>query len=377
MPPEQYVDLLIREIRGRASEVRSGLRGQKIDTIYFGGGTPSLIEPPLILTLITELANAGLVLKAEGEFTLEIDPRTVDEARLDRYLEIGVNRFSVGAQTFNPRLLQIAGREHSADDTVKLLSLLQAKRVNYTFDLLFALPTQTLAEVRADVARALEFAPAHISTYCLTVGDHHPMAKGRAPEEEQVEMFAAIDADLEAAGVLRYEISNYARPGFESRHNHLYWTDQNYWSLGTGAHSYFNSAFAPEYDWGFRFWNEPSLPLYERSIKEMDALSKTHGVWNFGRDLPARSIERLARHQALTDFSHTALRLQVGLSANALRLKFGEAILGRVQEICEKLIDRGLLQKVGDNWRLTAAGRVVANQVFMQLTFLEEELHGL
>ena len=253
MPPEDYVQRLTREIRVRAVDVPE----RKLDTVYFGGGTPSLFEPELILAILDELAKAGFQRATHTEISLEIDPATADESRLEKYLEIGINRFSVGAQTFNERLLKIAGRKHSADDTVRLLSLLKRRQVNYSFDLLFALPTQTLEELRADVATAMNFSPSHLSAYCLTVPETHPMAIGRAPEDEQVKMFELIESELAKSGIYRYEISNFARPGFESKHNQLYWNDQPYWGLGTGAHSYFPQGSGNSGAWGMRFSNAP------------------------------------------------------------------------------------------------------------------------
>jgi oxygen-independent coproporphyrinogen-3 oxidase len=374
MPPARYVELLAKEIQVRASDVITGAKTKDLSTIYFGGGTPSLLEPSLILSILDELAKAGFRRRTSSddltdgptEMTIEIDPATVDQSRLEAYLELGFNRFSVGAQTFNSRLLQIAGRKHSAQDTVNLLTLLKRNKVNYSFDLLFALPTQTLEELRADVATALSFEPAHLSAYCLTVPENHPMAKGRAPDEEQVEMFNLIESELAKAGVLRYEISNFAKPGMESKHNLLYWTDQPYWGIGTGAHSYFPS----KEPWGLRFWNAPSIKLYEREILSLTE----HIPWEFASRLPENQKEALARHQSLTDFCHTSLRLTRGLERNALRLKFNTKVETAVAALFDELIKEGLTSPTANGWSLTAKGRVLSNTVFGRLTFLEEEL---
>lgn len=362
MPPERYVDLLKREIRERAVDVPE----RELDTLYFGGGTPSLFEPDLILSILDELAKAGFRWSNATEMTIEIDPATVDQTRLDRYLGLGMNRFSVGAQSFNSRLLNVAGRQHSAQDTVNLLSLLKRNKVNYSFDLLFALPSQTIAELHEDLAKALEFDPPHVSAYCLTVPEGHPMSKGRAPDEEQVEMFNLVETELARAGVLRYEISNFARPGAESRHNMLYWSDQGYWGIGTGAHSYFPQA-AP---WGLRFWNAPSINLYEREISS----GAERENWRFLQDLPLGQREILAKHQSLTDFCHTSLRVMRGLERNALRLKFGAAVEATVAAIFEQLVEQRLVLPTANGWRLSERGAVMSNSVFEKLTFLDHEL---
>jgi len=386
MAPANYIELLKREIQIRACDVPI----REIDTIYFGGGTPSLFEPELILTVLDELANAGFtytrnVPKTSGlgsaksvemtpiEITIEIDPATIDQSRLEKYLEIGINRFSVGAQTFSPRLLKIAGRKHTSDDTIELLTLLQQHRVNYSFDLLFGLPTQTLAELRADILAALQFNPSQLSAYLLTVPDSHPMAKNRAPDEEQVEMFNLIESELEAAGVLRYEISNFAKPGLESRHNMLYWTDQAYWGLGVSAHSYFpRSLFREPKHWGQRFWNSSSISGYEKELKEPRDGSKK--LWQFVSDLPQKQCEQLTENQSLSEFCHTSLRLSRGLSICALRLKFGESRVDLVRHALNKLEADGYLSQKDDEFFLTAHGRILANHVFAELTYLPESL---
>ena len=360
MPPERYVELLAQEISLRVGQNSLDetipIPSREISTLYFGGGTPSLFEAPLILAILKELEKAGFTLSRDVEFTIEIDPATVDQAKLDSYLKIGANRFSVGAQTFNERLLKIVGRKHTSTDTVDILSLLKRNKVNYSFDLLFALPTQTLAELKADVATALTFGPSHLSAYCLTVPESHPLSLGRAPDEEQVEMFHLIEGTLAEAGIIRYEISNFAKPGRESRHNSLYWNDEPYWGLGTGAHSYFKTG-----DWGRRFWNAPSIRLYEKQILSRSVM-------------PPEQLELLQKHQALTDFCHTSLRLTRGLDKNALRLKFGDATLVKVAAIFGGLLKRGLVKETPAGWALSAQGQLIANSVFESLTFLAGEV---
>ena len=369
--PKSYVSLLHREIQAKAPRWLGGQNEKPLDTIYFGGGTPSLLEPHLILSVIDALANAGFPRKSLAEVTIEIDPATVDGTRLDQYLAMGVNRFSVGAQTFNDRLLKIAGRKHSAQETVELLKLLRDRGVNYSFDLLFALPTQTLEELKADVVTALSFEPSHLSAYCLTVPENHPMAKGRAPDEEQTVMFDLVESRLREAGIERYEISNFAKPGFESQHNLRYWTDQPYWGLGVSSHSYMTPGQHAAAPWGTRFWNAASLQAYERSVQ---ALSDE---WDPVRDVPESDLEALKKHQALTDFCHTSLRLTRGLDENALRLRFGDEIANHTRKILEGLEKSGLVCRFQSGWKLSRDGKLLANTVFEKLTFLEGELTSL
>lgn len=370
LAPASYVDLVRKEIRSRSRGI--GSRPREVSTIYFGGGTPSLLEPSDILSILDELANEGLRPARDAEITIEIDPATCDQARLDAYRSMGINRFSVGAQTFNARLLKIAGRKHSARDTVELLDLMRRNSVNYSFDLLFALPAQTVDELREDLSRALDFDPSHLSAYCLTVPEGHKLSAGRAPEEEQVEMFDVIESTLAQNGIHRYEISNFAKPGAESRHNMLYWTDQSYWGLGLSSHSYLTRETLKELgetaEWGARFWNTRAMKSYADQL----ATEKSEG-WSFLTSLPDAQIEKLAKHQALTDFLHTGLRPLKGFEENALRLKFGDETTQIVRTRLQDLEKTKHVSKADGRWSMTRGGRLVANLVFEKLTFLEGE----
>jgi oxygen-independent coproporphyrinogen-3 oxidase len=175
MPPEKYLQILLREIRKRSSLFEP----TKLASLYFGGGTPSLIPAPFILSIISELANCGFEIDSDSEVTIEINPATVNEEKLDFYIKSGINRFSVGAQSFNDDLLKLCGRRHLAEDTRHTLRLLRERSLNYSFDLLFALPSQTLDQLKQDLDEVELFDPPHLSAYCLTVPSGHPMAKNR------------------------------------------------------------------------------------------------------------------------------------------------------------------------------------------------------
>lgn len=363
MPPTEYVELIKKEISDRSAAVGP----REVDTIYFGGGTPSLFDPSLIVAIKDHLANEGFGTRKSTEVSIEIDPGTADQKRIEGYLEGGVTRFSVGAQTFHDHLLKAAGRKHSPADTLEMLTILRNLRVNYSFDLLFGLPKQSLDDVRTDVDQALEYSPSHLSAYCLTVPEKHPMNIGRAPDEDQVQMFTVIEDGLRKAGILRYEISNFAKPGAESKHNLLYWTDEEYWGVGVSSHSFLKRG-----EFGTRFWNPKTLSGHVKQVTSSELQVKSPD------DLPASQVEVLALNQALTDFCHTSLRLTRGLSENALRLKFGEKVSAKVISILGE-IERSkyveLVVSTGENfWRLTPSGRVLANVIFEKLTFLKGEV---
>ncbi len=359
--PEYYVSLVKKEIFNKRN-LFAHRADLSLDTLYFGGGTPSLIPAEMIVELIFELAKFGYITRPDTEITIEINPATIDERKLEIYLKAGINRFSVGAQSFSDRLLKMVNREHNAAQTVQTLKLLRKYNLNFSFDVLFALPTQTLDELRHDVAVAVDLGSKHISPYCLTVPEGHPLSKNRPLEEDQIEMFNIIHSELTKKSFLRYEISNYALSGFESKHNLLYWTDQEYWGLGLSAHSYSKNS-----EWGSRFWNVNSFELYGKQIETENELS--------GLSLyPPQQLEHLNKYQSLTDFCYTSLRLGAGLSSEKLALKFGQKTLGLVEKIAAPMLQRKLLVECNGHYILTSDGIVVSNQIFEKFTFLKDDI---
>lgn len=360
MPTDDYVELVKQEIRTR----RPGLPHTTMDTIYFGGGTPSLLRPDQIISLIQALENEGLRRSPDCEITIEINPATLSPQNLKELIAFGVNRFSVGAQTFDDRLLKSVHREHDANQTRETLGMLSEWGVNYSADLLFALPGQDFATLEKDVANMLDFRPPHISPYCLTVPEGHVLSKGRPMDDVQLAMFRHIDEKLRAAGYERYEISNYALPGFHSRHNSLYWQDQPYWGIGLSSHSYL-----PDQEWGTRFWNAANIKVYEAQVR-----AAAEERWSTPyAGLPEEQRETLAAHEALTDFCHTSLRTDRGLELGLLESKFGTAGCRLVAGPLARLVSEDLLRSEGSTYRLSPEGVFVSNAVFRELTFLPEE----
>ncbi len=356
--PERYVALVKEEIPLRKHYLGfSPDTEKKLNTVYFGGGTPSLISSDLIVGLISELNKHGLTTGPDAEITIEINPATIDERKIEHYLSAGVNRFSVGAQTFHDRLLKMVKREHNAKQTLATLDLLKRYKLNFSFDLLFALPTQTVEELKSDVEMAVEIGSSHISPYCLTVPESHPLSKNRPLEDEQVEMFDIIHQHLTAKNFNRYEISNYSLPGKESRHNRLYWDDHSYWGLGLSAHSYSRTS-----EWGHRFWNPNNIDVYEKQIRQ--GLSQ----------LPENQIETLQKHQALTDFCHTSLRVAEGISFTRLESKFDAKACSKVLEIAQPMLERDLLKLENNHLVLTNRGVLISNQIFEKFTFLAADI---
>ncbi len=358
---KDYVNLLLTELRNR----HEFLPSKQLRSIYFGGGTPSLLPTEDILTLLQELNNLGFTKLPNLEITLEINPGTIDQQRLDQYLSAGINRFSLGVQTFDQKLLKASNREHSAEDSLKDLTLLNKNNVNYTMDLLFGLPNQDTSGLKNDLQQTLEFAPPHVSAYCLTVPETHFMNRDRASDDEQNKMYELIESELAKVGILRYELSNYAKVGFESQHNLTYWNDLAYWGIGISAHSYLPTAG----EYGARFWNSTNSKEYES-----EAVSENFKRESFWSELPSSRLEILKTHEALTDFCHTQLRKITGLSLKDFDKKFPNQLRELLNERAALAQKLGLADVSSHSIVLTKKGRFLANKSFLQFTFLPEDL---
>ncbi|MDZ4677236.1 MAG: radical SAM family heme chaperone HemW [Oligoflexia bacterium] len=356
LEPQSYVELVKKEITSRASVIHP----RKLDTLYFGGGTPSLLEPSQLIEIINTLKENGFELSKSSEVTIEINPATLTQKKLEALIKGGFNRFSVGAQSFNDRLLKIAHRKHSAQDTRDTLSLLNSYKLNFSVDVLFALPTQTLDDLAHDLDEIQHFNPPHVSPYCLTVPESNPMAKNRPQDEVQIEMFSLIETRLLKHGLNRYEISNFAKPGFESRHNLLYWNDDEYWGIGLSSHSYLH-----RFEWGSRFWNPRSINDYVKQIEQQDSKP-----WTLD-GLPNESGERLKEHQALTDFFHISLRRAEGFKPENFERKFSRPLQSIAAKPLEKLLNKRLLIENDNGYALSPEGILLSNHVFEELTFLQ------
>lgn len=362
MPPlSDYLSLLEQEICQRSFLFKPNVA---LSTLYFGGGTPSLLAPSEIVSIIRAIEKQGFYLDSNYEMTIEINPATIDHDKLKGFLDSGINRFSVGAQTFNDSLLKSVGRLHDSIQTQETLNLLSSRGVDYSFDLLFALPGQTVESLTRDIDLALGFRPGHISPYCLTVPEGHPLNQNRPTEDVQLVMFDLIRERLVAAGYVQYEISNFALPGKESRHNSLYWNDDPYWGVGLSAHSYLVRDDEPRH---IRFWNPPTLDSYRKSVStNQSPLEKSD------------CSEHPQIHERLTDFCHTSLRRAKGLDLQLVRTKFGDRNARLVLDKLIVLTKRKLVEgdAAGDRFRLTTSGVLLSNQIFLELTFLSSDLGG-
>lgn len=355
---QNYVDTLLVE----ATKRRNLFTAKKLQTIYFGGGTPSLLTAQQIGQIISHLKSLDFTLAVDLEITIEVNPATLTDEKCSSLKEAGVNRLSIGCQTFNDKHLKACKREHNSADTLRTIELTKKYFNNYSLDLLFALPHQTLQELDADLEIFGQLNPPHISAYCLTLAPEHPMNVGRGPDEEQVEMFEMIFAKLTSMGQHRYEISNFARRGFESKHNLLYWTDASYWGLGLSAHSY-----SKEPDWGIRFWNPSTYKTYMEEIEKLQIQEKIEDSF------PKSKYEKLTFNESLTDYCHTHLRLSSGLDRSGLRQKFGDLSADAVAKKLARSMQNELVQENHNSWQLTERGVLLSNQVFSEILFAHGE----
>ena len=355
-PPELYVKWLQQEICQR----HMGIKERVVSSIYFGGGTPSLIPEKLIGNVIEYLVKF-FSLDSNVEITIEVNPGTLTTEKICAYLQAGVNRFSIGVQTFRDDLLKLFNREHSAQQTQETLNFLSDKKVVFSCDLLFALNHQSIKDLKKDIDITLSKYPHHISAYYMTLPKHHFLQKDRPLEAVQMEMFDMIDSRLKNAGFCKYEISNFARPGFESRHNIIYWSDKPYWGIGLSAHSFFKIDGRR-----VRFWNPKNLSLYQKQIQYKSL------PFPFSK-LPLTQKEFLKPHEALTDFCYTALRTCWGIQEDKLKSQFEGKVADYALSRLTDLQQEGYIQKMGKRWVLKSEFHSMSNRVFQRMTFLEED----
>lgn len=364
---EDYINLLKKETHLK----QPFFKDFKVQTVYFGGGTPSLIPGEQILSVIKELKNCFAFSK-EPEISIEINPGTLTEEKRDCYKLAQINRYSLGVQTFKQEFLKQSNRGHSVEDSLHDLLLFQKEGLNFSLDLMFALPEQNLFDLKKDVKKALNFNPSHISLYHLTVPDSHKLSQNRASDEEQTCMMKWISQTLSNQGLRRYEISNFAAQGHKSQHNLAYWEGKTVLGLGLSAHSYlgqkdFSESHEDEF-YGIRFWNSPHIKTYANSLQKANRLRR-----NPFEHLPNRQIERLKVHEALTDFCHTRLRKTGGFYLREFSALFPKRIKKQLLLRLWKMQKEGYIEEQKGCFHLTEKGQLLSNQVFLSLTFLEKD----
>ncbi len=331
------------------------LPGEKaIKTVYFGGGTPSIFPSEKLITLIEFLAE-NYPLEDVEELTLETNPEDLNISVLEGYLGMGVNRLSIGVQSFHCRDLEYLNRMHTSDQGKKAIKNAQkAGFSNISADLIYGIPTLTDAGLRENLHWLVSEGVPHISAYALTVEDKTPLAyliaKGRiqaVSEDQSANHFSTLCDLLTSAGYIHYELSNFALPGMESQHNLSYWTGVPYLGLGPSAHSYKD---------GHRFWNIENTTAY------IDALSE--GI------LPVHG-EKLSQVQAINEYIMTSLRTIWGCNLDKVSQRWGEDCARRLSLAAKSFIHHGLLTQSGQHLVLTPKGKFLADGIAAELFFDE------
>lgn len=317
-------------------------------TIYVGGGTPSALREEQLERLLSALDRW----RADGqELTFEVNPRSATAAKIRLLSQAKVNRVSFGAQTFDAPMLKLLGRRHGPEDIGRVYKLLRDNIPSLSFDLIFALPSQTLAAWEEDLRLALQLAPDHLSVYSLIYELETPLTRQlernevvRVPEELEREMFLLAIDTLGAAGYEHYEVSSHAQSGHRARHNQVYWSQGDYLGVGPGATSTLGCS---------RFTNVPDLEAYMQGIE-------THGV-------PPRTEETLSPQERMQEHVLLRLRTRDGLDLQAFENAFGVTLSEYSQGALERMLGFGLLALEHDRLRLTREGLCVADKVIADL----------
>lgn len=347
---EMYLVLLEEELKMISQEAT-----EPLETVFFGGGTPTLFST-LQLTRLLEMVHKYFTIRDTAEMTMEANPGSVNKEKLQALFTLGVNRLSFGGQSFSDRLLLTIGRLHDVHTIYRSIAMAQEagfQRLN--LDLMFGLPEQTMEDVKRSIEEAMALDIEHISTYWLKVESGTPFAtwqeQGRLPlpgEDEEADMYDWIRSCLTDAGYTHYEISNFAKPGAESRHNLVYWRNEPYFAAGAGAHGYVH---------GQRYENERSINVYQNKIQQSLR--------------PIAEHCSISHHVAMEDTMMLGLRLREGVSKHRFADRHGLNIMDVFGSEIESLCEQKLLVWQGDSLRMTEQAWPIANVVFAK--FIESD----
>ncbi len=344
-----YLDAIRVQVRAMASHPWT--RGVRFTSLYVGGGTPT-VYPGADLGRLIQYCLTLLPFTTNPEISVEANPNTVTREKLQTLGQAGVNRLSIGVQSFSDRLLTVIGRAHTAKEALIALDLARTTGfTNLSLDLIYGLPGQTMADWQASLGTAMAVGPEHLSLYELMVEDNtrfrdlQRAGKLALPaEDETVAMAETIPAMLTAGGYARYEISNYSRPGHQCAHNLIYWQNDSYLGIGAGAVSSFS---------GLRVKTVADPPLFMKLLR--------------AGATPFLEAECLPREAAFRETVIMGLRLVTGVSVPDLEKRFGLTPRAYYGTVLQKLKDQGLIEEAAAHLRLTPKGLPIANQALAQL----------
>ena len=347
-PVDAYLDALEVEMERTIKEWPT----DTIKTVFVGGGTPTVLTPPQMTRFLTSVRK-WFPLADDVEFSMEANPGTTDEEKLKAMIDGGVNRLSFGVQSFDNELLKRIGRIHEVDDVYRSLEL--ARKVGFTnmsIDLMFGLPGQTVELLEDSVQKALALDLPHYSLYSLKIEENtlfHKLYESNQlvlpPEDDEYNMYLLLMDRIKSAGYKHYEISNFAKPGFESKHNSTYWRNEDYYGLGTGAHGYVGRK---------RHMNIKGVQPYIEATKTK---------------LPRLDEFEVTADEAKEDYMMVGLRLLDGVSSTRYRTQFPDcSIEAKFGEIIARLQGQGLIEVISlpedTIYRLSDKGLLLGNEVF-------------
>ena len=364
---ESYSRALVSEIRLWGRE----LGAPRLDTVFIGGGTPSRVPAGQIRAAL-DAVRESFVLAPDAEVTLEANPQSAESDKMEAWLAAGVNRLSLGFQSLDSGALGFLERAHTADEAVDVFGRARTAGFgNVSCDLIFAIPGLTTSRWEEVLAAVLQLGPDHVSAYELTpeVGTRlgADVASGRTlmPDDEvKLDQYAAAEMLLAAAGLARYEVSNWARPGRECRHNMAYWSGVPYAAAGAGAHAFLFAQSAPS--WlretrtegaiTVRQWNVSNPAAYITAVRDRGHAQAGH--------------EWLDRHTTIGDLMMMGLRMRSGVDLGAASRRFGSDIGGALATKVDELAGAGLLHRDGDMVAATEGGMLVLNRVVAEFVGL-------
>ncbi|MCH7734471.1 MAG: radical SAM family heme chaperone HemW [Chloroflexi bacterium] len=367
----EYVTALASEIKAWGTL----LDHPQVGTIFFGGGTPSYLPTGDIETLLTTVRDAFKV-AGDAEITLESNPGDLEASKLAAYRDQGINRLSIGVQSFDDGLLSLLGRRHDAATAVSAFEAARSAGFeNVSIDLMFGLPHQTREQWGDTLSQCLSLSPEHTSLYALTLEPNTPMElsvkSGELPEPDPdlaADMYLDACDALERVGYSHYEISNWARAGLESRHNLAYWRSSPYLGVGPGAHSYVS---------GHRFANLKSPRSYiDRMATDFFPLAvgdvRGDPVEAMRRDGPVSDVEEAIMSNEISDAFMMGLRLSGGISASAFEKRFGMTLRDARAEQIDELVIAGMLESDEAGIRIPHDRWLMGNEVFVR--FIDDSI---
>ena len=345
-----FINVLCDEIKLTAEQLKTE---DKFDTIYIGGGTPSLLNPDMLNSLLMT-ARESFCIDSDCETTLEINPGTLSSTKLKELLDLNINRMSIGVQSFVQEELRFLDRIHTVDDSIN--TIVHCRDIgfeNINLDLIYAIPIQTSLSWNYSLEKALSYSPEHLSIYNLTYEKETPfyekLRTGKIvslDEEQEIELFSSAHSRLTEAGYCHYEVSNYARSESNySRHNYKYWQHTPYLGFGPSAHSFWENS---------RWANDRSVIDYLAKLK------KGH--------LPRSFLEKLTIYQLISEHILLTLRTYQGLSMTTFENRFGINFIDKFYRETQKLIENKLAIIQDDHFKLTEKGILICDEILLQFT---------